>query len=112
MPESRDQQLEADIARTLKYNALVTPRQQQDARARLLNIAATQTVLPPPVIAAAPARAPLREHAHSFGQRMVSFYRFLMVDSICYERARRPPNFFQYYNAHRRGAFSIISVST
>lgn len=111
MPELLDQQLEADIARTLKYNTLVTPLQREDARARLLRSAAVQTVLPPVVVAAAPERVSLRQHAHSFGRLMMRIYRFMMVDFTCYERARRPPDFFQYYNVHGRGAFTIISVS-
>jgi hypothetical protein len=111
MPELPDHFLEADIARTLKFNAHVTPLQREDARARLLRSAAAQTVLPPVVVAAAPERVFLREHAHSLGLWMVRVYRFMLVDFTCYERARRPPDFFQYYNVHGRGAFRIISVS-
>ena len=110
MPELLDQHIDADIARTLKFSPSVTPAQRENARARLLRSAAQQTVLPPvqPVEA---ARVPLREHAHSFGQQLIRLWRFLLVDSTCYERARRPPTFFQYCNVHGRGAFSIIQVS-
>jgi hypothetical protein len=112
MPELPDQQIEADIARTLKFNTLVTPIQREDARARLLRCAAEQTILPPaPVSASAVARAALRDHADSLRQQGMHLLRFLLVDSTCYERARRPPTFFQYYNAHGRGAFTIIQVS-
>jgi len=111
MPELPDQLLDADIARTLKFNAHVTPLQREDARTRLLRSAAAQTVLPPVVVAATPEHISLREHAHSFARLMMRVYRFMMVDFTCYERARRPPDFFQYYNVHGRGAFTIISVS-
>ena len=110
MQELPDQQFEADIARTLKFDSLVTPLQREDARTRLLRSAAEQRVLPP-VEAAMPARAPLREHAHSFGQWLIGLYRFWLVDFTCYERARRPLKFSQYYNTHGRGAFTIIHVS-
>ncbi|MBI1255972.1 MAG: hypothetical protein GC204_00735 [Chloroflexi bacterium] len=110
MPELLDQQFEADIARTLKFDALVTPLHQEDARARLLRSAAEQIVLPP-AEAVVPERAALREHAHSFRQWIISLYRFWLVDFTCYERARRPLKFSQYYNTHGRGAFTIIHVS-
>nr|AUN37618.1 hypothetical protein [uncultured bacterium] len=112
MPELPDQPIDADIARTLKFNTRVTPAQREDARARLLRCAAEQTILPPaPVSAAVVERATLRDHADTFRQQGMRFLRFLLVDSTCYERARRPPTFFQYYNAHGRGAFTIIQVS-
>ena len=110
MPELLDQQLEADIARTLKFDALVTPLQQEDARdapaaqRRRTDRSAT-------LRSGRPVRVPLRQHAHSVGQWLIGLYRFWLVDSTCYERARRPLKFSQYYNTHGRGAFTIIHVS-
>ncbi|MEO8397862.1 MAG: hypothetical protein ABI700_33020, partial [Chloroflexota bacterium] len=77
MPELPDQQLEADIARSLKYDTLITPLRREDARARLLRSAAAQTVLPP-VEAMQVERILLRNYAHSFAQLIMGFYRFLM----------------------------------
>ena len=110
MPESLDQHLEADIARTLKYNALVTPIQHEDARTRLLLSAAAQTALPP-VKAAEPVQLLPQAHTQALREQMIRLWRFLVVDSICYERARRPQNFFQYYYMHGRGAYKIIHVA-
>jgi hypothetical protein len=110
MRELPDQHLEADIARTLKFEAHVTLVQHDNARARLLKSAAAQTVLPP-VMSAETAPNALRVHAQSFAQQIMRLMRFLLVDSTCYERARRPPSFSQYCNVHGRGAFTIIHVS-
>ncbi|MEO8393795.1 MAG: hypothetical protein ABI700_12460 [Chloroflexota bacterium] len=109
MPELPDRQLEADIARSLKYDTLITPLRREDARTRLLRSAAAQTALPPVEVVQA-EHVLLRDHAHSFVQLMMCFYRFLMVDSMCYERARRPPSFFQLYNIHGRGTFINVSA--
>ena len=112
MPELPDQQIDADIARTLKFNTLVRPNQQQNARERLLRSASEQTVLSPVSVVVAPAQsAVLRDYARVCRQQGMRLFRFLVVDSTCYERARRPPTFFQYYSAHGRGAFTIIHVS-
>ena len=110
MPELLDQHIEADIARTLKFDARVTLVQRDNARARLLQSAAAQTVLPPVELFEA-APVPLRTHAQVFTQQVIRFLRFLLIDSTCYERARRPPTFSQYCNVHGRGAFTIIHVS-
>jgi len=109
MPESLDQHLEADIARTLKYNALVTPIQHEDARSRLLRSAAAQTALPP--VPAESVQLLPQAHTQALREQMLRVWRFLVVDSICYERARRPQNFFQYYYMHGRGAYRIIHVA-
>jgi len=112
MPELPDQHLEADITRTLKFNTLVTPNQRENARARLLRTAAEQSILPPvKAVEPAPVSIPLRDHAQMLRQQIARLWNFLLVDSTCYERARRPPSFFQYYNVHGRGAFTIIHVS-
>ena len=112
MPELPDQPIDADIARTLKFDTRVTPVQREDARARLLRSAAAQTILPPvPISAPEVERVTLRDHAQLLREQGMRLLRFLLVDSTCYERARRPPTFFQYYNMHGRGAFTLIHVS-
>ena len=110
MPELLDQQLDADVARTLKFNALVTPLQQEDARSRLLRSAAAQTPLPP-VKTVEVVQIPLHQHAQILREQMIRVWRFLVVDSICFERAHHPPNFFQYYYMRGRSAYKIIHVA-
>jgi hypothetical protein len=110
MPELLDQHLDADIARTLKFNALVTPVQHEDARTRLLRSAAAQTALPP-VKVAEPMQVPLRTHSQAVREQMIRVWRFLVVDSICFERAHHPPMVFRYYYMHGRSAFKTVHVA-
>lgn len=122
MQESPDPSFNAAVSRGLKFQTLVTPSQQQNARERLLARAAEQTMLPPveatemftplqqeiyPV-----AQRSLRDHATLVGQHTLRFLQLLITDSSMYERARSPlPRFYQYYNAHERYAYTIIRMS-
>jgi hypothetical protein len=110
MPESRDQHLTADVRRALKYNAHVTPAQQQAAKERLLRRAAAQMPLEP----VAPQRySMLRAHAQTLRQHASTVINFLFVESSAYERARRLPFYYhhRHYNVHGRYAFAIIRMS-
>ncbi len=108
MQELRDKQLDADIARSLRFDTLVPPLRQQVAKELLLQRAAEQTMLPP--LAAATVHSGLRDHAHTLSQNTLRLLSLLIVNSSIYERARRPPRFYQHYNAHGRYALSIIHV--
>lgn len=110
MQELPEQQFDAQIARTLKFKTIVTTTQQQSARERLLERAAEQTMLPPLTIEAVEPIT-LREHADTFCQRTLRVFHFLFTDSSMYERARRPPRFYEFYNPHGRYAFTIIHLS-
>lgn len=109
MRESPDQQLDAAVVRSLKFRTLVTASQQQAARERLLRRAAAQTMLPP--LQLVEPRPTLRDHASVIGRCTKRLLDWLITDSSAYERARRPPPFYQFYNAHGRYAFTIIHVS-
>jgi len=113
MLESPNEQFDADIARNLRFSTMVTPLQQQNAKARLLLCAAEQRVLPPleSVVQRATSRAALRDHIHTIGQHMLRLLNLLLLDSSIYERARKPPRLYQYYNAHGRYVFTIIRMS-
>ena len=108
MPELRDKQLDADIARSLRFDTLVPPQRQQAARERLLKSAAEQAVLPP--LAAPVAHSGLRDHAQTLGQSTLRLLNFILVDSSIYERARRPPRLYEHYNTHGRYALSVIHM--
>lgn len=109
MQESLDHEFDAEVARKLKF--AVTPRQQQQqhAREQLLRRASAQTILPPQESAA--LQVSWRVCAAQFGQRTLRFLHFLVLDTRIYERARRPPLYYQYYNVHGRYAFTIIHMS-
>lgn len=109
MPESPDQHFGATITRTLRFGTLVTPRQQENAKERLLCCAASRAPLP--ALQSAGERATLRDHASVVTQCAIRLLNFVFVDSSAYERARRPPRFYQYYNAHGRYAFTAIPMS-
>ncbi len=108
MPELRDKQLDADIARSLRFETLVPPLRQQVAREQLLKRAAEQAVLPP--LAAPAARSGLRDHAQTLSQGTLLLLNLLLVNSSIYERARRPPRLYEHYNAHGRYAIGIIHM--
>ena len=107
MPELTDQQLDADIARSLRFSTLVTPLQQYNAKERLLRKAAEQTVLEP----LAAERFTLRDHAHSFRERTRRLVNFLILDSVAYERVSRPLSYYRYYGGYGRYAFTLIRIS-
>ena len=107
MQEFRDHEFDAEVARKLKF--AVGPRQQQNARERLLRRASAQVILP--ALERAEEPATLRSMAAHVGQRTLRFLHFLVLDTRIYERARRPPLYYQYYNAHGRYAFTIIHMS-
>src|SRR4051812_29130432 len=109
MRESLDQQFDADAARKLKFAAQISSRQQHDAKERLMRRAAAQTILPPRALAA--ERTTLRAYAASLGQQTRRFVNFLLLDSTMYERARRLPPFYQYYNVHGRYEFTSVHMS-
>ncbi len=122
MPELPDPLFDADIARGMKFNTTVTPVQRQNARDRLLALAAEQTMLPPLDTTAAPvpvqaevypvAQRTLRDHAYMVGQHTLRILQFLITDSSMYERARKPsPLLYEYYNPHGRYAYTIIRMS-
>lgn len=94
--------IDEDIERSLR---LTTPAplmdRQKQARARLMCAAAAQPMLPP-------KRQSLSQRMRAQLQR---WYRLLVTDASVYERARRPPQFYQYYNAHNRFSFYIIRLS-
>jgi hypothetical protein len=108
MRELPEQRFDAAITRTLKFDTLLPTIQQQSAKERLLRRAVVQTVLPPLAIE---RPATLRDHASVIGQRTLRLLNLLIMDSSAYERARRPPLFYQFYNAHGRYAFTIINMS-
>lgn len=110
MRESPDQHFDATVTRTLKFETLLPPSQQDAARARLLSRAAAQTMLPP-LEAAAGERVTLRAHALVVRQRTRRLWNFLFVDAHVYERARRLPRFYQHYNVYGRRAYTVISLS-
>jgi hypothetical protein len=109
MQEFLDQQFDADAARRLKHGVRVSAQQQHSAKERLLRRAAAQVVLPP--LEVVEQRATLRDHATAFGQHALRVLNWLLLDSKIYERARRPPPFYQYYNVHGRYQFTIIHMS-
>ncbi len=108
MQELRDKQLDADVARSLRFDTLVPPLRQQVAKELLLKRAAEQTMLLP--LAAPAAHSGLRDHAYTLSQGTLRLLNLLIVDSSIYERARRPPRLYQHYNTHGRYALSIIHV--
>ncbi len=108
-PELTDRQLNADLSRSLRFSTLVTPIQQQNAKARLLECAAQQIMLPP--LEAAERAPSLRDHADSLRHRTVRLFNLLVTDLHAYERAHRPPCFYQFYNPHGRHLFTIIHMS-
>ncbi|MEP7292321.1 MAG: hypothetical protein ABI835_11085 [Chloroflexota bacterium] len=110
MQELPDQQFDAQIARILKFKPVVTPVQRQTARALLLQRAADQAMLPPLTIAEAEPIT-FRDHAYTFGQRSLRVFHFLFTDSSMYERARRPPRFYEFHNAHGRYTFTVLHMS-
>jgi hypothetical protein len=122
MQESPDPSFDAALMRGMKFRTLVTPSQQQDARERLLALAAEQTMLPP--LDATEVSLPvqeevytvsqrtLRDHAYTVGQHTLRILQLLITDSSMYERARLPsPLFYEYYNPHGRYAYTIIRMS-
>ena len=110
MQEIPDHALEASIARNLRFDTLVTSRQHQQARERLLLRAAAQTMLPPvPVLVEEPPT--LLDHAHTLRHHTLRFLHLLLLDSSIYERARKPPRLHEFYNAHGRYAYSVIHLS-
>ena len=109
MQELRDKLFDADIVRTLRFDTVVTPAQRQYAKRELLRLAAEQTMLPP--LTVSEERAGFRSHAYTLGQHTLRFLQLLLVDASVYERARRPPRHYQYYNAHGRYAYTIIRMS-
>ncbi len=108
MQELRDKQLDADIARSLRFDTLAPPVRQQLAREQLLRRAAEQTMLVP--LPTPAARAGLRDHALTLRQGTLRLLNLLIVDSRIYERARRSPCLYQHYNAHGRYAFAVIHM--
>ncbi len=109
MQELREELFDADVARSMRFDSLVTPMQKHAAREQLLLRAAEQAMLSS--LALPESRSPLRDHAYTLGQHTLRFLNLLLIDSSIYERARRPPRLYQYYNAHGRYAFSIIHMS-
>lgn len=109
MQEFLDQQFDAEAGRRLKYGVRVSAQQQHSAKERLLRRAATQAVLPPLEIVE--ERATLRGHVTAFSQRTLRVLNWLLLDSRMYERARRPPRHYEFYNVHGRYQFTIIHMS-
>jgi hypothetical protein len=109
MRESLDQQFDADAARKLKFAVRASARQQHDAKERLMRRAAGQTILPSRETVA--ERATLRAYAVSLSQQTRRLLNFLLLDSTMYERARRLPPFYQYYNVHGRYEFTSVHMS-
>ncbi len=110
MPESPERYFEADVTRTLKFETLVTPRQQEAVRERLLSLAAAQTMLPPLAVDA--ERDTLRDHATTLRYHTLRLLNLLIMDATAFERARHLPRFYQYYNnVHGRHFFSMIRMS-
>ncbi len=108
MQELREEQLDADITRSLRFDTLVPPARQQAAKELLLSRAAEQPMLPPlPAVTASPG---LRDHAQTISHGTRRLLSLLIVDSSIYERARRQPRLYQHYNAHSRYAFTVIHM--
>ncbi len=104
MPELTDQQFDADAARQLKFNTMVTASQQAKARERLLCRAAHQIMLEPEM------PVPAQSRAHVLGQRTLRVLNFLIMDSKAFERAHRPWRTCKYENVRRR--YITIRMST
>lgn len=108
-----DQQLNADITRTLRFDTLIPPQQQQHARERLLKLAAAQAILPPMEITAEAAckRTTWRGCVEMLQQHTSRFARAFIFDSSAYERTRRPHRFFRCYNLNGRCIFTVVHVA-
>ncbi len=105
MLESPEERLDCDLARRLRFDTLITAEQQQQAKARLLLVAAAHTPLPP-LTAAEPVS--LRQRLHTARHYAVRLLELLLTDTSVYERARRPR---PYYNIYGRYAFGVIYMS-
>jgi hypothetical protein len=116
---SAAQHLTADITRTLKFSAQVTPQQHLAAKERLLRLAAAQ--MSPEAVAprrssllehaAAVCHSNLLEHAAALRPHVASVMHFLFFESDPYERARRFPPHYRHYNVHGHYAYTIIQMS-
>ncbi|HVU13686.1 MAG TPA: hypothetical protein VHD90_20540 [Phototrophicaceae bacterium] len=103
MPELTDQQFDADAARQLKFNTMVTASQQAKAKERLLRRAAHQIMLEPET------PAPVESRAQVIGRRTLHVLNFLIMDSKAFERAHRPWRTYRYENMRR---YITIRMST
>ncbi len=111
MQELRDKQLEQDITRTLRFETLVTPAQQQAARERLLQRAAEQTVLSP-ALEEAESASRLLEAASLVKNRSLRLLHVLLIDSAALDRVPRKPVCFHYFlDTHGRFTRPILSLS-
>lgn len=111
MRESPDTQLEADIARALRFSPTVTRVQQLNARERLLERAAEQAMLPPLMAEEAEPLPSLRDHAAILGQSTLRVIQFLFLDSSMYERARQLPHFHTLHHSYSRHSMAMLRMS-
>ena len=105
MRELSDQKFDAEMARRLKFSTLVTLRQQQVAKERLLCRAATQTMLPP---LAPVERLSARDYALLLRFQVTRFLNVLVFDSSAYERANCPRRVYHFYTLSSRYSFTRL----